>query len=121
MLALISQLLPLVEQITAYDKEITRLFLSHPDRETFSSLPGAAKRLAPRLLAGWGDDRKRYSDAVSVQALAGASPVPYESGNYSKVQKRYACIKPLHNALHQFACESTRQEACGLDPEKCGR
>jgi transposase len=115
MVALVSQLLPLVEQITAYDKEITRLFLSHPDSETFRSLPGAAKRLAPRLLAGWGDDRKRYSDAASVQALAGTSPVPYESGNYSKVHKRYACIKPLRNALHQFAWESTRQEAWALD------
>jgi len=115
MLALVSQLLPLVEQITAYDKEITRLFLSHPDRETFSSLPGAAKRLAPRLLAGWGDDRTRYSDAASIQALAGTSPVPYESGNYSKVHKRYACIKPLRNALHQFAWESTRQEAWALE------
>jgi transposase len=115
MLALVSQLLPLVEQITAYDKEITRLFLSHPDSETFSSLPGAAKRLAPRLLAGWGDDRKRYSDAASVQALAGTSPVPDESGNYSKVHKRSACIKPLRNALHQFAWESRRQEAWALE------
>jgi transposase len=115
MLALVSQLLPLVEQITAYDKEIKRLFLSHPDSEIFSSLPGAAKRLAPRLLAGWGDDRTRYRDAASVQALAGTSPVPFESGNYSKVHKRYACIKPLRNALHQFAWESTRQEAWALD------
>jgi transposase len=115
MLALVSQLLPLVEQITAYDKEITRLFLSHPDSETFRSLPGAAKRLAPRLLSGWGDDRSRYSDAASLQALAGTSPVPYESGTYSKVHKRYACIKPLRNALHQFAWESTRLEAWALD------
>jgi transposase len=115
MLALVSQLLPLVEPITAYDKEITRLFLSHPDSETFSRLPGAAKRLAPPLLAGWGDDRKRYSDAASVQALAGTSPVPDESGNYSKVHKRSACIKPLRNALHQFAWESRRQEAWALE------
>jgi hypothetical protein len=41
--------------------------------------------------------------------------VPYESGNYAKVQKRYACIKPLRHALHQFAWESTRQEAWALD------
>jgi transposase len=111
MLALASQLLPLVEQITAYEKELTHLFLSHPDRETFRSLPGAAKRLAPRRLSGWGDDRTRYSDAARVQALAGTSPVPYESGNYAKGHKRDACIKPLRNALHQFAWESTRQEA----------
>jgi transposase len=115
MVALVSQLLPLVGQITAYDKEITRLFRNHPDSETFRSLPGAAKRLAPRLLAGWGDDRTRYRDAASMQALAGTSPVPYESGNYAKVHKRYACIKSLRNALHQFAWESTRQEAWALD------
>ncbi|HWZ18208.1 MAG TPA: transposase [Ktedonobacteraceae bacterium] len=115
MVALASQLLPLVGQITAYDKEITRLFRSHADSETFASLPGAAKRLAPRQLPGWGDDRTRYRDAASIQALAGTSPVPYESGNYSQVHKRYACIKSLRNALHQFAWESTRQEAWALD------
>src|SRR5215472_2150872 len=30
----------------------------------------------PGCPAQWGDDRKRYSDASSVQALAGTSPVP---------------------------------------------
>jgi hypothetical protein len=45
--ALVSQLLPLVEQIALYDKEIARLFLSHEDNEVFSSLPRAGKRLAP--------------------------------------------------------------------------
>jgi transposase len=110
MLALVGQLLPLVEQIRDYDKEIRRLFLTHEDLETFSSLPGAGKRLAPRLLAEWGDDRARYTNASTVQALAGTAPVPFESGNYSKVHKRYACVKPLRNALHQFAWESTRLE-----------
>jgi transposase len=51
MLALVAQLLPLVEQISAYDKEIERLFLMHEDNAVFSSLPRAGKRLAPRLLA----------------------------------------------------------------------
>jgi hypothetical protein len=49
-----------------------------------------------------------------VQALAGTSPVAYESGNYSKPHKRYACIKPLRNALQQFAWQSTKQEAWAL-------
>src|SRR2546421_10186665 len=65
MLALVSQLMPLLEQIAAYDKEITTLFLTHPDHEIFSSLPRAGKRLAPRLLAEVGDDRTRYVDAAS--------------------------------------------------------
>lgn len=61
MVALVAQLLPLLEQIAAYDKEIADLFLTHEDNEVFSSLPGAGKRLAPRMLAEWGDDRHRYA------------------------------------------------------------
>jgi transposase len=70
--------------------------------------------LAPRLLAEWGDDRSRYADANSLQALAGTAPVPFESGNYAKAHKRFACLKPLRNALHQFAWQSTQQEAWAL-------
>ncbi len=34
----------------------------------------------------------------------------YESGNYSKVHQRYACVKPLRNAMQQFAWQSTALE-----------
>jgi transposase len=115
MLALVAQLLPLVEQIGAYNKEIDTLFLTHPDREIFATLPGAGKRLAPRLLAEIGDDRSRYADAASLQALAGTSPVLFQSGMYLKAHRRYGCIKPLRNALHQFAWQSTRQQAWARD------
>jgi len=110
MLALVAQLLPPVEQITAYDKEIKRLFLMHEDNAVFSSLPRAGKRLAPRLLAEIGDQDTRYADAASLQALAGTSPVLFQSGNYAKAHRRVGCIKPLRNALHQFAWQSTQQE-----------
>ncbi len=115
MQALVAQLLPLLEQIAAYDKEITELFLTHADSQIFASLPGAGKRLAPRLLAEWGDVRNRYADASSIQALAGTSPVPFESGNYAKVHQRLACLKPLRNALQQFAWLSTQQEDWARD------
>jgi transposase len=114
MLALISQLLPLVEQIAHYDKQITHLFLTHEDNEVFSSLPRAGKRLAPRLLAEIGDDRKRYADSSGLQALAGTAPVAFQSGNYAKAHKRYACLKPLRNALYQFAWQSTLEEPWAL-------
>ncbi len=110
LLALVSQLAPLLEQIKQYDAEISRLFLRHPDSTVFLSLPRAGKRIAPRLLAGWGDDRERYAHAASVQALAGTSPVAYASGNYARAHRRYACIKPLRNTLYQFAWQSTFQE-----------
>jgi transposase len=110
MLVLAVQLALLVEQIKVYDQEIHRFFVLHPDNPLFCSLPGAGQRLAPRLLAEWGDDRERYVTASSVQALAGTSPVAYQSGSYRKAHKRYACVKPLRNALHQFAWQSSRKE-----------
>jgi transposase len=110
MLALVQQLRLLHDQLAAYDKEIARLFQAHADQPIFSGLPGAGKRLAPRLLAEWGDDRSRYASAASVQALGGTSPVPFESGKHTSVQQRHACIKPLRNALFQFAWQSTFQE-----------
>lgn len=114
MLVLVKQLLPLVEEITNYDKEIERLFLTHADSARFQSLPRAGKRLAPRLLAEIGDDRSRYADAASLQALAGTSPVLFQSGGYAKAHRRYACIKPLRNAMQQFAWQSTLSEPWAL-------
>jgi transposase len=110
MLALVAQLQPLIAQIAAYDQEIRRLFLSHSDSRAFASLPRAGTRLAPRLLAEWGEERGRYETAASVQALAGTAPVAFQSGKFATVHRRYACSKPLRNALHQFAWQSTQKE-----------
>lgn len=114
MLSLVKQLLVVIAEIASYDEAIRTLFLTHHDHEIWRSLPGAGKRLAPRMLAEWGDDRSRYADATSVQQLSGTAPVPFESGHYAKAHKRFACVKPLRNALHQFAWQSTRQEAWAL-------
>jgi Transposase IS116/IS110/IS902 family len=115
MVALVRQLLPVVEETAAYDQEIERLFLSHEDNEVFRSLPRAGQRLAPRLLAEIGDDPSRYASTMSLQALAGTAPVLYESGKYSKPHLRHACIKPLRNAMHQFAWQSTQAETWARD------
>jgi len=115
MLSLVKQLLVVIAEIASYDKAIHTLFLTHKDQDLWSSLPGAGKRLAPRLLAEWGEDRSRYADASSVQTLAGTAPVPFQSGKYAKAHKRFACVKPLRNALHQFAWQSTLQEGWARD------
>jgi transposase len=115
MRSLVKQLLVVIEEIASYDKAIHTLFLTHNDQDLWSSLPGAGKRLAPRRLPEWGEDRSRYADASSVQTLAGTAPVPFQSGNYAKAHKRFACLKPLRNVLHQFAWQSTRQEAWARD------
>lgn len=114
-LALIDQLEPLLKQIAAYDEEIERLFLIHADSELFQSLPRAGQRLAPRLLAEMGEDRDRYESASSLQALAGTSPVLFQSGTYQKAHRRLGCIKPWRNALQQFAWQSTQSEAWARD------
>jgi transposase len=110
MLSLAQQLLVVIEGIAGYEKEVRTLFLTHKDHEIWSSLPRAGSRLAPRLLAEWGDDRTRYADANSVQELAGTAPVPFQSGNYARAHKRFACIKPWRNDLYQFAWQSTLSE-----------
>jgi transposase len=110
MLSLVKQLLVVVEEIAGYEKEIRTLFLTHQDHEIWSSLPRAGSRLAPRLLAEWGDDRTRYADATSVAELAGTAPVPFQSGNYARAHKRFACVKPWRNDLYQFAWQSTLSE-----------
>jgi transposase len=114
-LALVEQLLPLLAQIAQYEKEIGTLFLTLEDHEIFESLPRAGERLAPRLLAEIGDDRSRYQSARSLQALAGTSPVLYESGQYSKAHRRLGCIKPLRNVLQQFAWQTTQSEPWARD------
>jgi len=114
MLALLAQLEPVMQQIAAYDTEIERLFLLSADSALFTSLPRAGKRLAPRLLAEIGDDRRRYADASGLQALAGTAPVCFESGKYAKAHRRSACLKPLRNAMQQFAWQSTLQEQWAL-------
>lgn len=109
-LALVEQIQVLKKQIESYDKEITALFQSHSDRVIFASLPRAGERLAPRLLAEWGDDRTRFDSAQEVGALAGTSPTPYQSGKFSKPRFRWSCVKDFRNALQLFAWESTLGE-----------
>ena len=109
-LVLVEQIQVLKKQIESYDKEITALFQSHSDRVIFASLPRAGKRLAPRLLAEWGDDRTRFDSAEEPGALAGTSPTPYQSGKFSQPRFRWSCVKDFRYALHLFAWESTFSE-----------
>jgi transposase len=113
--ALVAQLQLLVEQIAAYDQAIQELFTQHEDHALFASLPGAGRRLAPRLLAEWGDDRERYANAASVQALGGTAPVLFQSGGYRKVRRRVACVNALRQALYHFAQESVLFEEWARD------
>jgi len=103
MLAIVSQLQPLLQQIKAYEKEIKRLLDSHPDAHIFRSLPGAGDTLSARFIAEFGDNRDRYQKAVNAQAEAGSAPVTIQSGKMKHVKFRRACKKPFRATVHEFA------------------
>ena len=109
-LALAEQLQVLAKQVKAYDKEIVRLFKTHSDNIIYSSLPGAGERLAPRMLAEWGDNRDKFNLVREPQALAGTSPTPYQSGKLSRPHFRWSCVKNFRYAMHTFAWQSTLNE-----------
>lgn len=103
MLALVSQLLPLVQQLKHYDQTIARLFASHPDSKLFKSLPGSGGTVVPRLLSEIGDCRDNHPNVNSLQCQAGTAPVTSSSGQARYVRFRRACNKHLRDALSWFA------------------
>src|SRR5229473_2805310 len=99
LLSLVKQLLVVIQEMASYDKAIRSLFLRHDDQELWRSLPGAGKRLAPRLLAEWGDERSRYADATSVQTLA-VGLLPTQASRREKPQHGRACPGQRLGAHH---------------------
>lgn len=97
------QLRVLEEQIQEYRAQIERLFAMHADSDIFSSLPGAGKKLAPRLLAEFGADRERFQTPDELRCHAGAAPVTIQSGRHRRVRLRRACNKILRATVHLWA------------------
>jgi hypothetical protein len=94
--------------------EVTRLqelFQQHPDHELFASLPGTGDFLAPALLAKFGDDRERFPQPGSLQALAGTCPVTEQSGKGRRVHFRQACDHEFRQIAQQWARASVSQSS----------
>lgn len=89
-----------------YRKRIEALFGEHPDAAIFLSLPGAAAKLAPRVLTYFGTDRTRYEDAGPLQALSGTVPVGNQSGKSDHPKFRWACQKGFRNTMFLIALGS---------------
>lgn len=89
-------------------KDLQTLFARHPDRDIFASLPGTGDFLAPALLAKFGDDRRRFPSAASLQAVAGTSPVTKASGKSKQVVFRRACDREFRQIAQQWARCSLR-------------
>ena len=101
--SLVKMLRALEAQLALYRARIEELFNRHPDSGLFGSLPGAAKKLAPRLLSELGDDRTRFEAAEGLQAYAGSAPLTKQSGKSKIVTMRWACNKYLRHAVHLWA------------------
>jgi len=103
---LVRQLRALHVGLELLERRLHALFTSHPDYRLFQSFPGAGEVLAPRLLAAWGTDRKRFQGAKEMQDFCGVAPVTERSGKKSWVHWRLACPKFLRQTFHEFAAQS---------------
>ena len=110
-LSLVRVLQALEKQLQEYRGRIQQAFLDHPDHDIFGSLPGAGEKLAPRLLAELGADRRVFPDADALCCEAGVSPVSYQSGQIHQAHIRWACVSFLRATVHLWADCSRRQSA----------
>lgn len=104
-------LLHILHACTTVKGELKSLFDQHPDYPVFSSLPGTGDFLAPALLAKFGDDRRRFPTANSVQALAGTCPVTDRSGKRQRIFFRQACDREFRHIAQQWAICSLSESA----------
>jgi transposase len=107
--ALVKQLQTLAAQIQAYRQRIEQLFNDHPDHDLFGSLPGAGRKLAPRLLGELGSNRQVFASAEALQCYAGTAPVTRRSGKSCFVHIRRMCNKTLRTTVYLWANESRKQ------------
>ena len=76
-------------QITTMQKQIEARFDEHPDAVIYLSQPGLGTVLGARVLAEFGDDKSRYTDAKARKNYAGTSPITRQSGKKKTVLTRY--------------------------------
>ena len=97
--AAVAVLRTLDEQVTVLQGQVDAHFGQHPDAEIISSQPGLGLVLGARVLAEFGDDRDRYTDAKSRKNYAGTSPITRASGKKKIVLARYVHNDRLIDAL----------------------
>jgi transposase len=90
-------------QVSELQAVVAEGFGRHPDAEIVASQPGLGAILGARVLAEFGDDRRRYTDAKARKNYAGTSPITRASGTKRVVLARYARNRHLADATHQWA------------------
>jgi transposase len=95
-------------EIKTMEEQVEAHFGQHPDAEVYLSQPGLAVVLGARVLAEFGDDKKRYADARARKNYAGTSPITRQSGKRKLVLARYVHNDRLVDALGLQAFASLR-------------
>jgi transposase len=108
-IALVTSLRPIVEQIRQLTHQIAKATRAHPDGAIFLAFFRDPKSVitAAGLLAEIGDNRARYPTNDSLAADAGQAPVTIQSGKRNTATFRWACDKRLRQHMSVLA-DSTR-------------
>jgi transposase len=93
----------LTHQIGQLEREVAERFEGHPDAEILRGLPGLGLILGARVLAEFGDDPTRYTDARARRCYAGSAPITRSSGKRLVVLARVARNRRLADACHLWA------------------
>jgi transposase len=91
--AAVAVLRTLDEQVKVLQGQVDAHFGQHPDAKIILSQPGLGPILGARVLAEFGDDPDRYTDARARKNYAGTSPITRASGKKKVVIARF-----VHNA-----------------------
>jgi transposase len=97
--AYIALLVTLNEQVELLQGQVEAYFGQHPDAEIIVSQPGLGPVLGARVLAEFGDDPRRYTNAKARKNYAGTSPITRASGKKKLVAARFIRNDRLIDAL----------------------
>jgi len=97
--ALVGVLTASVTAAAGLEGQLEASFGQHPAAELYRSQPGLGSVLGARVLAEFGDDPLRYTDAKARKNYAGTSPITKASGKSHVVLARYKTNKRLRDAL----------------------
>jgi transposase len=101
--ALVGVLSASVAAISDLERQLGASFGQHPAAELIRSQPGLGIVLGARVLAEFGDDPDRYTDAKARKNYAGTSPITKASGKSHVVLARHKTNKRLRDAVRQQA------------------
>jgi len=106
--ALVAVLTVMASQIEVLAGQVEQGFGQHPDAEIYRSQPGLGVILGARVLAEFGDDPDRYTDAKARKNYSGMSPITKASGTKRVVLARHARNRRLGDALFLQAYSALR-------------